>query len=239
MQEQNLKIHYRNGKYVFTEHELQEMREAIPARIHNEILPRQRQIKDLKDQIKSIQAHIDSLSDTNGQESMKIEDGFEDRRQDCYRLKNYGRRCFEFFSIRDQSLIFSTAFEREDHQIDFHFVGDIEEITDPENYTRTLYHDGKLYSFGPRKIVDDSPSETVLDVEVANDGEIKDGPLRDYPTLEYGDGDIVQLKRNKIAAFTIFEMSQKDEKIWKKYVKAIQLTEQEIDDVNRYSELPF
>ncbi len=36
MQEQNLKIHYRHGKYNFTESELQEMREAIPARIHME-----------------------------------------------------------------------------------------------------------------------------------------------------------------------------------------------------------
>ena len=238
MQDQSLKIHYRHGKYNFTESELQEMREAIPARIHNEILPKERQIKDLKEQIKTIQAHIDSLSDTNRQDSKKVEDGFEDRRQDCYRLKNYDRRCFEFFAVRDQTLIASTPFEREDHQIGFQFVGDIQEITDPENYTRTLYHDGKLYAFGPRKIFDDAPAETT---ETATDTPITEIALTDgsevSPETHHFDPNANDpvLFRNNVRILGIWDHHENEAKTpWETYRADWELTDEEVDAVGEW-----
>ena len=235
MQDQNLKIHYRHGKYNFTESELQEMREAIPARIHNEILPKERQIKDLKEQIKTIQAHIDSLSDTNRQDSKKVEDGFEDRRQDCYRLKNYDRRCFEFFAVRDQTLIASTPFEREDHQIGFQFVGDIEEITDPENYTRTLYHDGKLYAFGPRKIFDEAPSETVTETPITVLA-LTDGSEVSPETHHFDpNANDPVLFRNNVRILEIWDAHENEHKTpWPQFIIDWELTDEEVDAVGEW-----
>jgi hypothetical protein len=58
--------------------------------------------------------------------------------------------------------------------------------------------------------------------------------LQDYPTLKNWDGEVV-LKRNGLKAQDVYNMSQKDAKIWNKYVKTHGLTEEEIENVGRFT----
>ncbi len=324
---ETLKIHRHTGRYNFKAWEIAEMKNAIPTRNMSEIAPRQKQINDMKEQIKTLQKHIDSLNDTTMQDSKKIEDGFENRTQDCYRLKNWNRRCYEFFAVESQILIQTLPFEKYDNQTEAFENGDLRELnTDEERamYNRILYHDGKTYSFGPR--IPDQPKQEepatkqgtatliltegdidhekhlhfdpqspspvlfrnnldiqdIIDAhEAPTDGlwstftaeweltqpeidavmawhwaktaegtdpneaqddassQSTDDELADYPNLKRDDAGIVVLVRNGLKAQDVYNISQKDSKIWNKYVKTHGLTELEIENVGRFHDLPF
>lgn len=141
----NPKIHQRNGRYNFTPSEIAEIKDGIPVRISSTIGPKQREINKLKADIKTLQTAIDQAVNENEADSRKLQDGYENRNQPCYRLKNFKRRVFQYFTIDDMRMINEVPFEDGDDQMDA-FGDDLREVT--EGYTgRELYHEGKTYAF--------------------------------------------------------------------------------------------
>ena len=152
-----------HGRYNFKPHEIQEMKNSIPPAIAK-IAQWEGEIASLKNQIKQLQTSIDALANTNTDNANLINAGLTGKSQPTYRLKNWDKQCFQFFTVEDQRMISETKFGPDDNQIQIVDTGDLLEVTQEDadrlGYT-TLYWEGKLYNFGATREVPQTLDEAV------------------------------------------------------------------------------
>ncbi len=204
------------------------------------------EIDSLKATIKAKQAHIDSLLDSNATDARKIRDGWENRDQECYRLANWEKRVWQFFSVATKKFVADETMRPEHNKLTGHhdsMFGDIIPIEPWEEkyYTRTPYWEGKTYSFGPRisdTITDDLPRESMespQDVPVTvlaltTGSEVSPETHHFDPNAN----DPV-LFRNNVRILEIWDHHENEAKTqWEQYRDDWQLTDEEVDAIGEW-----
>lgn len=123
----------RQGRYYFDTNEIQELKDGLAPKAVA-IAGLEREISDLKNEVKKRDTKVQAWRIELADASKKIEDGFEFRPIDCLRFKSYKAKEWIFVNIETFEVVVREDFEKGDEQ------RGIAELVWPEDEDSTLQH---------------------------------------------------------------------------------------------------